>query len=89
MFQVVDSYFMTILDVDVDDCGKKLVCEIEVNKAQFIHFFISIIKKVQDKCIPEDQSRKNPSFNLKFLLYKVPNREANNVKGVNLNISHV
>ena len=26
--QIVDSYFMTILDVDVDDCGKKLVCEI-------------------------------------------------------------
>ena len=45
MFQVVDSYFMTILDVDVDDCGKKLVCEIEVNKAQFIHFFISIIRQ--------------------------------------------
>ncbi len=27
-FKVVDNYFMTILDVDVDDCGKKLVCEI-------------------------------------------------------------
>ena len=27
--QLVDSYFMTILDVDVDDCGKKLVCEIQ------------------------------------------------------------
>lgn len=27
--QLVDSYFMTILDVDVDDCGKKLVCEIK------------------------------------------------------------
>jgi len=26
--QLIDSYFMTILDVDVDDCGKKLVCEI-------------------------------------------------------------
>lgn len=27
--QLVDSYFFTILQVDVDDCGKKLVCEIE------------------------------------------------------------
>ena len=26
--QLVDAYFTTILDVDVDDCGKKLVCEI-------------------------------------------------------------
>jgi hypothetical protein len=27
--QVVDSYFGTILHADVDDCGKKLVCEIQ------------------------------------------------------------
>lgn len=26
--QVVDAYFSTILDVDVEDCGKKFVCEI-------------------------------------------------------------
>ena len=27
--RLVDAYFATILDADVDDCGKKLVCEIE------------------------------------------------------------
>ncbi len=31
--QLIDSYFMTILDVDVDDCGKRLVCEIRTLEA--------------------------------------------------------
>ncbi len=31
--QLIDSYFMSILDVDVDDCGKRLVCEIRTLEA--------------------------------------------------------